>query len=71
MCYFFKKNLKNLLQFIFEKNNLLCKKEKKNYLSLGNPPQDIKWSVPYCASNLTSCIHKDKCSGISEHEIKL
>ena len=28
MCYFFKK-LKNLLQFTFEKNNLLCKKREK------------------------------------------
>ena len=28
MCYFFKR-IKNLLQFTFEKNNLLCKKREK------------------------------------------
>ena len=47
MCYSFK----NLLQFTFEKNNLMCKKREKNNLSQGKipapPPLDIKWSVPY------------------------
>ena len=46
---FFPKN-KNLLQFTFEKNNLLCKKREKNNLMrekiLPAPPPDIKWSVP-------------------------
>ena len=37
MCYFFKK-IKNLLQFTFEKNNLLCKKREKNNLSRGKIP---------------------------------
>ena len=37
MCYFFKK-IKNLLQYTFEKNNLLCKKREKNNLSRGKIP---------------------------------
>ena len=47
---FFQKKIKILLQFTFEKNNLLCKKREKNNSSLGKipaPPLDIKWSVPY------------------------
>ena len=61
MCYFFKK-IKNLLQFTFEKNNLLCKKREKNNLSRGiipappPPPPDIKWSVPN-ASSLCFMLH--------------
>ena len=48
---FFQK-IKNLLQFTFEKNNLLCKKREKNNLLRAKipappPPPDIKWSVPY------------------------
>ena len=49
IALFFQK-IKNLLQFTFEKNNLLCKKREKNNLSRGKipaPPLDIKWSVPY------------------------
>ena len=42
---------KNLLQFTFEKNNLLCKKREKitchEEKSKTPPPLDIKWSVPY------------------------
>ena len=37
MCYF-KKKIKNLLQFTFEKNNLLCKKREKNSLLRGKIP---------------------------------
>ena len=37
MCYL-KKNVKNLLQLTFEKNNLLCKKKRKNNLSQGKMP---------------------------------
>ena len=36
-CYFFQK-VKGLLQFTFEKNNLLCKKREKNNLSQGKIP---------------------------------
>ena len=48
MCYFiFKKNKKNWLQFTFEKNNLLGKKEKKItcHMEKSQHPLDIKWSV--------------------------
>ena len=46
---FFPQKIKILLQFTFEKNNLLYKKREKNNLSRGKvpaPPLDIKWSVP-------------------------
>ena len=35
---FFFKKIKNLLQFAFEKNNLLCKNREKNNLSRGKIP---------------------------------
>ena len=41
--------MKNLLQFTFEKNNLLYKKEKNltcRKKKSQSPPPDIKWSVP-------------------------
>ena len=39
---FFQK-IKNLLQFTFEKNNLLCKKREKNNLSRGKIPAPPPW----------------------------
>ena len=56
MHYFFKRKIEKLLQFTFEKNNLLCKKREKNHLLQGKipappPPLDIKWSVPYNLPN--------------------
>ena len=44
---FFEK-IKNLLQFTFEKNNLLRKKREKITCreEKSQPPLDIKWSVP-------------------------
>ena len=46
MCYFiFQKNKKNWLQFTFEKNKLLGKKEKKITCHIEKSPLDIKWSV--------------------------
>ena len=46
----FKKKIKNVLQFAFEKNNLLCKKREKItcHEEKSQPPLDIKWSVPNC-----------------------
>ena len=49
-----------MLQFTFEKNNLLCKKREKNNLSRGKipaPPLDIKWSVPNQLPDIGSEIH--------------
>ena len=47
MCFF--KKIKNLLQFAFEKNNLLCKNREKITCreEKSQPPLDIKWSIPY------------------------
>ena len=39
-----KKIKKNLLQFTFEKNNLLCKKREKNNLSRGKIPAPLRIS---------------------------
>ena len=46
MCFF--KKIKNLLQFTFEKNNLLCKKREKITCceEKSQPQPDIKWSIP-------------------------
>ena len=45
----FWKKIKNVLQFAFEKNNLLCKKREKItcHKEKSQPPLDIRWSVPY------------------------